>query len=71
MINGSTVNAYYNPPNNEIVFPAGIMQGSFFNQSYPPGTHVRLMPSIPPSARSCTSSYKLSLTDIPFSHQLW
>ena len=29
------VNAYYNPVANEIVFPAGILQGSFFNHSYP------------------------------------
>ena len=27
----STVNAYYNPSNNEIVFPAGILGGVFFN----------------------------------------
>ena len=28
-----TVNAYYNPVNNEIVFPAAILQPPFFNQN--------------------------------------
>ncbi|OAX38899.1 zincin [Rhizopogon vinicolor AM-OR11-026] len=31
----ATVNAYYNPPANEIVFPAGILQPPFFSQSWP------------------------------------
>ncbi|RKF76155.1 Endothelin-converting enzyme 1 [Golovinomyces cichoracearum] len=30
-----TVNAYYNPPGNEIVFPAGIMQFPVFNAGVP------------------------------------
>lgn len=28
-----TVNAYYNPLNNEIVFPAGILQAPFYNKN--------------------------------------
>ena len=31
-----TVNAYYNPPGNEIVFPAGIMQFPVFDVAVPP-----------------------------------
>ncbi|KAJ4467451.1 hypothetical protein C8J55DRAFT_229721 [Lentinula edodes] len=31
----SMVNAYFNPPANEIVFPAGILQPPFFNKDWP------------------------------------
>ncbi|KAF9532319.1 hypothetical protein CPB83DRAFT_847643 [Crepidotus variabilis] len=31
----STVNAYFNPPANEIVFPAGILQPPFFSHKWP------------------------------------
>ncbi|TFY65494.1 hypothetical protein EVG20_g5570 [Dentipellis fragilis] len=31
----ATVNAYYNPPANEIVFPAGILRPPFFSKEWP------------------------------------
>eukprot|EP01130_Rhizamoeba_saxonica_P003888 TRINITY_DN160_c0_g3_i1.p1 TRINITY_DN160_c0_g3~~TRINITY_DN160_c0_g3_i1.p1 ORF type:complete len:668 (+),score=195.81 TRINITY_DN160_c0_g3_i1:46-2049(+) len=34
-MSADTVNAYYDPTRNEMVFPAGILQSTFFNVSYP------------------------------------
>jgi endothelin-converting enzyme len=31
----ATVNAYFNPPSNEIVFPAGILRPPFFSKDWP------------------------------------
>lgn len=31
----TTVNAYFNPPSNEMVFPAGILQPPFFSKDWP------------------------------------
>lgn len=35
MMSAYTVNAYYNPPSNEIVFPAGILQAPFYDINAP------------------------------------
>ena len=35
----STINAYYNPTVNEIVFPAAILQPPFFHKDYPKATN--------------------------------
>jgi endothelin-converting enzyme len=35
IISANFVNAYYNPPGNDIVFPAGIMQPPFFGSDLP------------------------------------
>ena len=34
-MNADTVNAYFSPPDNEIVFPAGILQPPFFSADFP------------------------------------
>ena len=39
----STVNAYYNPTENEIVFPAGIMQPPMFHRSFPAAANFGAM----------------------------
>jgi len=36
----ATVNAYYDPTRNQMVFPAGIMQAPFFNLSYPSSMNI-------------------------------
>jgi len=41
-----TVNAYYNPAINEIVFPAGIMQPPFFSASYDDAVNYGAMGSV-------------------------
>jgi len=39
----STVNAYYNPTENEIVFPAGIMQPPMFHRAFPSAANFGAM----------------------------
>ncbi|ESO95260.1 hypothetical protein LOTGIDRAFT_176672, partial [Lottia gigantea] len=34
-LNAATVNAFYSPQKNQIMFPAGILQPPFFNKDYP------------------------------------
>lgn len=41
-----TVNAYYEPTENEIVFPAGILQPPYFKFSYPKSVNYGMMGSI-------------------------
>jgi putative endopeptidase len=42
----STINAYYNPSGNEIVFPAGIMQAPFFNPNADDAVNYGAMGSV-------------------------
>lgn len=39
----STINAYYTPLNNQIVFPAGILQAPFFSMDRPPSLNFGAM----------------------------
>lgn len=39
MLNPQTINAYYNPANNEIVFPAAILQPPFYNYKADPAVN--------------------------------
>eukprot|EP00111_Clytia_hemisphaerica_P020438 TCONS_00060230-protein len=41
-----TVNAYYEPTENEIVFPAGILQPPYFQSNYPKSVNFGMMGSI-------------------------
>ncbi len=42
----STVNAYYSPTGNEIVFPAGILQPPFFDQGFPSAMNYGAMGAV-------------------------
>lgn len=39
LMSPATVNAYYDPTKNQIVFPAGILQAPFFNANFPPAVN--------------------------------
>lgn len=46
LMTAATVNAYYNPPQNEIAFPAGILQAPFFRADWPKAANFGAIGSV-------------------------